>query len=212
MKAVVLSFLSIIILLFSQPAAAQVMIIKEDSIKIEKKIKKNLKELYKRLHNEDRRSNLKAKSDNLDSLIARDSLNFWALNQKINLQIISFDYDNAEITLEKLHKRSLETEKYDFVKATLFEHFGKHEIADKLYKSEIRQLREMFNSSSSGYKKSESLLGLWYVNRYLGNEAEADSLISVIKSDYYNYINVGVNWNFFSNRFGDGIFKDEERR
>ena len=207
MKAFKLSFLSVLMLIYSLPIVAQVQISKEDSIKIEEKINRDLEELFRRSSSEKRIANLKSRSDYLDSLIVQDSMNFWALNQKISLQIVTFDHDSAEMTLEKFHQRTLHTSKYDFIKATLFEHFGHYELANKLYKSEINQLNELFKKSTSGYEKSESLLGLWYVNRYLGNESKADSLISMVRSEYYRYMNVGVDWNFFNNRFGDGIFE-----
>ena len=208
MNSFKLSLLSAIILISSLPVVAQVNISKEDSIKIEEKIKRDLEELFRRVSSEKRIAFIKDKSNYLDSLIMQDSMNFWALNRKISLQIITFDLDSAEMTLEKFHQRTLHTRKYDFIKATLFEHFGKHQLAKELYESEINQLNEIFEKGASGYEKSEGLLGLWYVNRYLGNESKADSLISVIRSDYYRYMNVGVDWNFFNKKFGDGIFSE----
>ncbi|MDR9418218.1 hypothetical protein [Gracilimonas sp.] len=181
---------------------AQDRLSKKDSLKIEGILQEGPQNFYLQKAKEQQEK----RTEYLDSLIADDSTNYYALNQKISQLIVLRDLDNAKAVLSQFHRRTMDTSKYDFIKANLFEYFKEYEKANLLYDTVELQLKAELENSSSDYKKAEANLGLWYLNKYLGNEPKADSLMKILRDNYYQSINVGINWYYFYRRFGEGVF------
>lgn len=202
MKAKVTFFTLLCMLLSMQIAYPQNNISKGDSLRIEKMLRQSPQEV----HRQKVKVRQEKRIEYLDSLITEDSTNYDALNQKISQLILTHELDEANKVLNQFHARTLETPKYDFIKATLFDFLKRHKTADSLYKKVMAQLGLELEHSGSRYEEAEALLGLWYMNKYLGHEVKADSLLDILRSDHYQSINIGVNWNYFYRRFGGGVF------
>lgn len=202
MKAISAYLALLVLMLLIGNLNAQDRLSKKDSLKIEGILQKSPQNLYQQKVREHQEKRI----EYLDSLIAEDSRNYSALNQKISQLIVIQELDSAKAILFQLHHRTLQTSKYDFIKATLFEYFKEYEKANLLYETTELQLKAELENSTSGYQKAEAMLGLWYLNKYLGHEAKADSLVKILRDKYYESINVGVNWNYFYRRFGGGVF------
>lgn len=175
---------------------------KEDSLRIEEMLRKSPQEV----HRQKVRARQEERIEYLDSLITEDSTNYDAINQKISQLILNRELDEANKVLHQFHNRTLHTSKYDFVKATLFDFQREYEMADSLYGQILNQFSSEFELSASGQEKAEAILGMWYINKYLGHESKADSLLNVLRKKYYQSINIGVDWNYFYRRFGGGVF------
>ncbi len=202
MKAKITFYTLLCMLLSMEIAYPQDDLTKEDSLRIEEMLRKSPQEV----HRQKVRARQEERIEYLDSLITEDSTNYDAINQKISQLILNRELDEANKVLHQFHNRTLHTSKYDFVKATLFDFQREYEMADSLYRQISNQLSSEFELSASGHEKAEAILGMWYINKYLGHESKADSLLNVLREKYYQSINIGVDWNYFYRRFGGGVF------
>lgn len=181
---------------------AQDRLSEEDSLRIEGILQERPRSLYRQKVREHQEKRI----EQLDRLIAEDSTNYWAMNQKISQLIMLQELDSAKAVLNQLHRKTLNTAKYDFIKANLFEYFKEYEMANFLYDKTEFQLKSEFENSTSESQKAEAMLSLWYLNKYLGHEAKADSLLNRLRNHYDQSINVGIDYSYFYRRFGGGVF------
>lgn len=144
----------------------------------------------------------------LDSLLTLNPENLSALNERISIKLMKLQNNDAWKDFVILDSLTRKDPKFLFVKGTLLDYFGAHDSAIVLYEKHIEHLENSYTITEEKFEKADILLGKWYILMYLIEEDEASEVLETLYNEYRSYTSIGINSNYFSNRFGDGVFND----
>ncbi|MCG8374684.1 MAG: hypothetical protein MI700_14165 [Balneolales bacterium] len=195
-----------------QSAFAQLIIEQENRQFTEEEIKEIVRKHLLELSQKkvpSRHEYLNKRIETIDSLLAQDSTNLALWNKRVNIHFMMRNREQAKDDFNRLIDLTENHPRYFFARAALHEYFEEFDIANSLYNEYVVYLESRLKTATTDEEEADYLLSLWYVFEYLGEEEKAKGLIQQLYSEYYDWIAVGINPNFFNQRFGDAVFEQE---